>query len=619
MNIRWKVGLLMAALLLVLGVSEVFVANKVLIPSFNDLERTEADAAMRRVQYALARTFEQLAVSATSWGNWADTYRFARDHNRVFVTQNITLIGLKQLDVNAVAILDVNHRVVASGALDSETGRPLDGDVLGKAASAATFPWRNTLADGRGATGLLQTDRGVLLVAAATILDGFGRGPSRGMVVMGRMLSTAQINELAAQAQVKLSLLPALAADRGTRVVETDTNTAVYQTIDDLYGRPALTLRVDVPREITQRGRSAVGYATACLLGAAALVVILLIVILNRIVLSPLARVTRHAVTIGQDADLTNRLDFTRSDEIGVLAREFDRMMSRVAESRSQLVDQSFEAGHAEVAKGVLHNLGNAMTPISVRLAILQKRLRAADCEVLGLVAEELAAADSNPARRADLGELLHLAGGAIVQMLRAAEEDLEVMCRQTSIVQSALSEQMHFTHNEHVWEVVRLPDLVAQSLEVVPDEARSYLSLEVDESLSRVGPVRVPRTLLRLVLQNLIINAADAVREAGKSVGMLRLVVNLETSAGRQRLLLHCIDDGVGITAQSLPRIFDKGFSTKSKATNFGIGLHWCANAIGALEGRIWATSDGVGRGASIHVLLPLKALDERTASRAA
>jgi sensor domain CHASE-containing protein len=619
MNIRWKVGLLMASLLLVLGVSEVFVAKQVLIPSFSDLERSEADAAMRRVQYALARTTEQLEVSVTSWGNWADTYRFARDHNRDFVVQNITLIGLKQLEVNAVAILDENHRVVASGALDSETGQPLHGDVLGKAAAAPAFPWRKRLVDGRGATGLLQTDRGILLVAAATILDGFGRGPSRGTVVMGRLLSTAQINELAAQAQVKLSLLPAIASDRGKRVVDTDTNTSVYQTIEDLYGRPALTLRVDVPREITRRGRSAVNYATACLLGAAALVVILLIVILNRIVLSPLARVTRHALTIGQDSDLTNRLDFTRGDEIGVLAREFDRMMSRVAESRSQLVDQSFEAGHAEVAKGVLHNLGNAMTPISVRLGILQQRLRAVDREVLGLVAEELSAADSTPSRRADLGELLRLAGGAIVQMLRAAEEDVEVMSRQTSIVQSALSEQMHFTHNEHVWEVVRLPDLVAQSLEVVPDEARSRLFLELDESLSRVGPVHVPRTLLRLVLQNLIINAADAVSEAGKSVGMLKLVASLDDSAGRERLLLHCTDNGVGIMAESLPRVFDKGFSTKSKATHFGIGLHWCANAVGALEGRIWATSDGVGRGASLHVLLPLKRLDERMTSRAA
>ena len=52
---------------------------------------------------------------------------------------------------------------------------------------------------------------------------------------------------------------------------------------------------------------------------------------------------------------------------------------------------------------------------------------------------------------------------------------------------------------------------------------------------------------------------------------------------------------------------MFEKGFSTKSRDTNRGIGLHWCANAIHALGGRIWAASDGPGRGASVHVVFPV------------
>ena len=73
-----------------------------------------------------------------------------------------------------------------------------------------------------------------------------------------------------------------------------------------------------------------------------------------------------------------------------MLAREFDRMVERVAESRTQLVDQSFQAGFAELAKGVLHNLGNAMTPIGVRLANLGERLREAPAEDADLAVAEL-------------------------------------------------------------------------------------------------------------------------------------------------------------------------------------------------------------------------------------
>jgi C4-dicarboxylate-specific signal transduction histidine kinase len=157
------------------------------------------------------------------------------------------------------------------------------------------------------------------------------------------------------------------------------------------------------------------------------------------------------------------------------------------------------------------------------------------------------------------------------------------------------------------VIEPVRLTELVAQALEIVPDVCRQRLTVDTDETLRRLGVVRVARTVLRLILQNVIINAADAVRDAGKEKGILRVSAEILREASRPQLHLECTDDGVGIAAQHLERVFEKGFSTKSPETNHGIGLHWCANAIGALGGRIWAASDGPGRGASLHLLVPL------------
>jgi two-component system, NtrC family, sensor kinase len=153
----------------------------------------------------------------------------------------------------------------------------------------------------------------------------------------------------------------------------------------------------------------------------------------------------------------------------------------------------------------------------------------------------------------------------------------------------------------------VRLTELVAQSLEIVPDSCRQRLTVDTDETLRGLGVVRVARTVLRLILQNLIINAADAVRDAGKDKGRLRLSAQIVSEAGGQQLHLQCRDDGVGIAPQNLQRVFEKGFSTKSPETNHGIGLHWCANAINALGGRIWAASEGPGRGTSMHLIVPL------------
>jgi sensor histidine kinase regulating citrate/malate metabolism len=66
--------------------------------------------------------------------------------------------------------------------------------------------------------------------------------------------------------------------------------------------------------------------------------------------------------------------------------------------------------------------------------------------------------------------------------------------------------------------------------------------------------------------------------------------------------------DNGVGIAANHLALVFEKGFSTKSKATNQGIGLHWCANTVNALGGRMRAESAGETHGASLHVVMPLE-----------
>jgi signal transduction histidine kinase len=339
--------------------------------------------------------------------------------------------------------------------------------------------------------------------------------------------------------------------------------------------------------------------------GIAAL--ILLVIVLNRIVLARLARVTRHAVSLGDGSDVAPRLDLPGRDEISILAREFDGMVNRVADSRRQLVDQSFQAGFAELARGVLHNLGNAMTPLGVRLARLNARLQEAPAADLARAAEELAGESFGSGRCDDLKQFLRLGTRALDAALAEAREDVAVIQRQTVLVQTALSELMRSTHNEHVLEPVRLPELVSQTLEIVPDGCRQRLNVEADESLRRVGVVRVARTVLRLILQNFIINAADSVRDAGRDTGMLRLAAEIVHDAGRDQLHLHCRDDGAGIARADLERVFEKGFSTKSRDTNQGIGLHWCANAVAALGGRIWADSDGPGRGASLHLTLPL------------
>jgi sensor domain CHASE-containing protein len=614
MNIRTKMISLLALLFAVLIALEIAVQKQVLMPSFAQLEREDADTSMKRIGFALDMTLESLELTAADWGNWADVYQFVQAPSAAFVNVNITPVAMKQLKVNAMLIVDMNGRYVLSSARSMDTGEPIDLDLAARKELPAEFPWRKNLAEGKPAKGLLRTNRGVMMIAAAPVLDGSGGGQALGMVVMGRLLTASQVHMIGAQAQASLAMLPGTPPNGVEEITETGESTQVLRPFTDIYDRPVMSFRVDVPRRITERGQGAVTYASLYLIGAAVTVLLLLVVALNRIVLRPLARVTRHAVAVGEGTDLSARLDLPGRDEVALLAREFDRMVERVAESRRQLVDQSFQAGFAELAKGVLHNLGNAMTPLGVRIAKLGERLHDAPAGDVDLALAELAKEAPGTARHADLEEFLRLACRELAATVKEARSDIEVVQRQAVIVQTALSELMRSTRNAHVIESVRLPDLVAQTLEIVPDACRQRLVVDSDESMRKIGAVQVARTVLRLILQNLIINAADAVRDAGRDKGVLHFAAEIVRDAGSEQLHLHCKDDGVGIAAGNLQRVFDKGFSTKSRDTNYGIGLHWCANAIGALGGRIWAASEGPGLGASMHLMLPLPVRESRS-----
>jgi C4-dicarboxylate-specific signal transduction histidine kinase len=105
-------------------------------------------------------------------------------------------------------------------------------------------------------------------------------------------------------------------------------------------------------------------------------------------------------------------------------------------------------------------------------------------------------------------------------------------------------------------------------------------------------------------VLANVLINAAEARSGAGDRPVHVDLGASLEAPGGRPVVHLRVNDDGCGMTPETLARAFENGFTTKG--ASLGLGLHWCANAVHAMGGRMYAESPGPGQGTCIHLLLP-------------
>src|SRR5262249_13174879 len=134
---------------------------------------------------------------------------------------------------------------------------------------------------------------------------------------------------------------------------------SIYATLEDVRRAPCALLRAAVPGAIAEQGAVAIRYALLSTAAAGVLMLLVRLRLLDRTVVRPLAQLTQHAVRVGAAERLDERLDLRRADELGILSREFDRMLERLADSRARLADTARAAGMSQIATGVLHDVGN--------------------------------------------------------------------------------------------------------------------------------------------------------------------------------------------------------------------------------------------------------------------
>ncbi len=629
MRVRAKVTIVLALLFVALIAAQWAIEQRLMLPKFVELERASAHTDMQRVAFAVEREQQALGAQAADWGNWRELWRYMRDHNRAFAEASLTDISFHTAKIDYMAVIASNGSFTWSDTLSERSRKPLT--IHLNQNNTLEQAWAQALAQGQPISGLITTDAGVLVASGAPILDGMGHGPARGMVIMGRLLNGPELLRLSTQAQVRLDMRlwgqnPAVDAlllvqhgSGNARLTETETATRIEQVFTNQSGQPLLALGITVPRTITHHGAVAVRYSTLLLGVAAAVVLAALLVLLGRIVLSPLARVTDHAQRIATADDLSCRLAYVRSDELGTLANAFDNMVERLAQTRRELVDRSFESGAAENASGVLHNLGNAMTPLAVNVAKLQQQLGGVSTADLHAALDELQHGTPDAERRRDLQQFVQLSAAEMAHTLGRGAERLRDITDQAGVIQAVLAEQRQHQRNGPVLLPMTPAELLARSLQQVAPVHRERLDLEISPRLAALGTLSLPCTTLGMVLQNLIQNAAEAAACAGMARARLRIGADLVEANGERTLRIDMADDAAGVAAEDLPKLFQKGYSTKSQATNSGLGLHWCANTLRALGGGISVHSEGLGHGTRFEILVPLREQSSQSEERAA
>jgi two-component system, NtrC family, sensor kinase len=628
MPIKRKILLILCGVLGLFVLATYGIFEGILVPAFGRLELGVAQRNMARVSNAIDNELSHLARVAADWGRWDDTYAFVADPRPAYVASNLMYATFTSLGIHALYIHDLNGRLVWGRTYDLETGLELPlPELAGGLPATSQTPQPAESGPAQARTDLLHTSLGPMLIATQPILNSEENLPSRGTLVMGRLLNDASAAALSRQAQVSFrfwvlddrSTLPPEIADivaappGAVPMAEADAERLwTYARLPALNGAGIL-LRTETPRDIARLAREGIELALLALIAAGTSMLLILFALIGREVIRPLTRLHEHMGRIGETPDLEERLDLNRRDELGALADQFNALLDRLAKARHQLMENYYRAGMADLAAGVLHNIRNTMSPMVSRLQRMLTTLQHSPGN-RGIQALDELVRDHLPAGRpAQLARYARLSLEQSAEQRAAFQREIEEALRQTETVEQILQDHERIGQGRRPVERVQVDELVRDALRISLQDHAQEILVEIDESVRQAPRVMGQRIVLIQVLSNLVNNACAALEGSGQGDKRIGFSAAVAVCGEREFLDLCCRDQGIGMDRGDLARIFERGYTHKPNGSG-GLGLHWCANALALMGGSIRAESDGLGQGARLHLLLPL-ATDERAA----
>ncbi|MDR3458330.1 MAG: PAS domain S-box protein [Verrucomicrobiae bacterium] len=279
---------------------------------------------------------------------------------------------------------------------------------------------------------------------------------------------------------------------------------------------------------------------------------------------------------------------------------------ARVEAANKQLIEISRQAGMAEVATNVLHNVGNVLNSINVSAALVADNAKKSRVSCLGKVVTLLNehAADlgtfmvADPKGRQVPGYLSQLAD-QLAREQQSAIAELDLLRQNIEHIKDIVAMQQNYAKISGVSETVKASDLVEDALRMNAGALARH-EIELVRNYTDTPPVTVEKHKVLQILVNLIRNAKYACDDSGRTDKQLTVSVSKTVDGVR----IAVIDNGIGIPPENLTRIFNHGFTTRKGG--HGFGLHSGALAAKELGGALTVESRGAGHGATFILDLP-------------
>jgi sensor domain CHASE-containing protein/nitrogen-specific signal transduction histidine kinase/CheY-like chemotaxis protein len=396
MTLRKKTITIIAALLAIVTAVLYTASETIMLSGFSGLEDRDTQQNVQRVVNALDDDLTDLSEKTADWAVWDDIYNYMERPNPEFVEKNFLPRTFTDLKVNYLMLVAPSGELVLGKGYDLENGTtlPVPDDLVQQL--RADSPLLKHSTPNSSLQGILSIRDGTLLVSARPILTSEGEGPIAGTFLMGRLLTDSGIKRLSNTTRLSISAyrygdqqmppewrearaqitdqIPVLVHTFGTDRV------AGFTTVKDTYGEPALLLRVDSPRGIYQQGQASLNYMILAILATALLFSVVTLTVLERLILSPVSRLSAEVNSIGDSGDLSVRVTSRGGDEISRLGQLTNRMLEALQETHGRLAtsEERYRAFLQHTVEGIWRCELDSPVPVSAadvdQLAMLRER-----------------------------------------------------------------------------------------------------------------------------------------------------------------------------------------------------------------------------------------------------
>jgi signal transduction histidine kinase len=341
----------------------------------------------------------------------------------------------------------------------------------------------------------------------------------------------------------------------------------------------------------------------------------ILVYYLNRIILVPIDSIIT-SIRTNESPSYRGAYEFEfLSENIAEMMRkqkqeqlEITNQAAELRDTQVKLMDSARQAGMAQVAINVLHNVGNALNSVNTSAGLATRILQTSKSGGLAKAVEMMNAhADDLGAFLTynEKGKLLPTYLGKLADTLATEQqrtlEELKQLTKNVDHIKEIVATQQSYAGMVSVIEIVHVPDLLEDALRMNADSFMRH-QVTVVKEYGEIPPLSLDKHRILLILLNLLSNAKQIMSGITDRLHQITLSARITKD---NHLQISVKDEGTGIAPENLTRIFGHGFTTRKDG--HGFGLHSCALAAKEMKGSLTAYSDASGKGATFTLEIPV------------